>query len=170
MKEMRPVKPLATNHQETADREIVGTRVFNAPRDLVFQMWIDPEHLKNWWGPDGFSVTIHEINVHPGGHWRFIMHGPDGTDYKNHIVSLEIVRPERIVYKHEPEKVPDPVSFVTTVTFVEENGKTRLTMRAIFPSAAAREFVVTKYGAIEGMNQHLGRLGELLAKLTKEGA
>ena len=170
MKEMNPVNLHATNDQGTADREIVGTRVFNAPRDLVFQMWIDPEHLKNWWGPDGFSLTIHEIDVRPGGHWRFIMHGPDGADYKNHIVYIEIVRPERIVYKHEPEKGPDPVNFVTTVTFVEENGKTRLTMRAVFPSAAARKFVVTKYGAIEGMHQHLGRLGELLVKLTKEGA
>lgn len=66
--------------QETVDSEIVGTRLFSAPGDLVCQMWIDPEHLKKWWGPDGFSLTINEIDVRPVGHWRFVVHGTDGTD------------------------------------------------------------------------------------------
>lgn len=156
------------DHATTTGREIVGTRLFNAPRDLVFQMWIDPQHVGKWWGPAGFTITTQEMDVRPGGHWRFIMYGPDGTDYKNHIVYMEIAYPERLVYRHEPEPGTEPVRFETTVTFEDINGKTRLTMRALFPSAKAREFVITKYGAIEGMNQHLGRLDELLSQLQKE--
>lgn len=152
----------------TADREIVGTRLFDAPRDLVFQMWIDPQHVGKWWGPNGFRITTHEMDVRPGGHWRFIMHGPDGTDYKNHVIYIEIARPHRLVYKHVPEPGTEFVGFETTVTFEDINGKTRLTMRALLPSAKAREFVITKFGAVEGMKQHLGRLDELLSQLTKE--
>lgn len=153
---------------DTADREIIGERIFDAPRDLVFQMWIDPQHVGRWWGPNGFSITTREMDVRPGGHWRFTMHGPDGTDYQNHIVYIEITRPERLVYKHEPEPGTEAVGFETTVTFEDINGRTRLTMRALFPSAKSREFVITKYGAIEGMHQHLGRLEALISQLREE--
>ena len=161
------MRPQTKNSSATSDREIIATRLFDAPRELVFEMWTKQEHVAKWWGPNGFSLTIHEMEVKPGGHWRFIMHGPDGTDYKNHIVFVEIVRPERIVYNHVPEP-PDPVNFETTVTFENVAGKTRLTMRALFPSAKALEYVVTKYGAIEGMHQHLGRLEALLSDLRKD--
>ena len=85
---------------DTADWEIVTTRVFDAPREWVFQAWTDPKQLEIWWGPDGFTNTTHQINVRPGGVWRFIMHGPDGVDYSNRIDFEEIVKPERIVYSH----------------------------------------------------------------------
>lgn len=70
---------------DCADREVRVTRVINAPRDLVFELWVDPKHVGNWWGPKGFTVTTHAIDVRPGGVWRFVMHGPDGTDYPNEI-------------------------------------------------------------------------------------
>ncbi len=151
----------ATN---TADREIVITRVFDAPRELVFDAWIDPQHVASWWGPKGFTTTIHHMDVRPGGEWRFIMHGPDGIDYPNKIVYLEIARPERLVYDHGDEG--DPAHFRATVTFEKQGDKTRLTMRSLFRSAAARDEVVTKYHAIEGGNQTLDRFGEHLAKRT----
>src|SRR6185369_4961866 len=66
------------------DREIITARVVNAPRELVWQAWTDPKHLAAWFGPHGFRNTFHEFAPKPGGHWRFVMHGPDGTDYKNH--------------------------------------------------------------------------------------
>lgn len=106
------------------------------------------------------------MEARPGGDWRFIMHGPDGTDYRNHIVFAEIARPERIVYKHLPEKDTEPVSFETTVTFKELAGKTELTMRMLFPSAAALEYVVRTYGAIEGGKQTLGSLGDYVQTLA----
>jgi len=138
-------------------REIVITRLFNAPRDLVFAAWTDPAHIGRWFGPNGFTITMHEMDVRPGGHWRFIMHGPDGTDYLNENQYLEIVKPERLVYLHGP--VP---KFQATVTFENENGKTRLTMRTTFATAEEREWVVKTYHAIEGGKQTLARLAEFL--------
>ena len=161
------VSPRSANAgTEAADRELVFTRVFDAPRELVFEAWTDPKQIAQWWGPKGFTTTIHQMDVRPGGVWRLVMHGPDGIDYKNKIVFLEVVKPERLVYKHEPEKGSEPVNFEVTVIFAEESGKTRLTMRMVFPSAAARDHVVQKYGAIEGAKQTLERLAGLLAKMT----
>ena len=75
---------------------IVTTRVFDAPRDLVWAAWTDPAHLAQWWGPDGFTTTTSAYDLRPGGTWRFMMHGPDGSDYPNRITFDEIVRPERL--------------------------------------------------------------------------
>lgn len=146
----------------TADREIVVTRVLDAPRELVFEAWTDPEHIGSWWGPRGFTTTTHEMDVRPGGVWRLTMHGPDGTDYPNYIVYREVVRPERLAYAHGSQP-GEPADFDVTVTFADEGGKTRITMRSLFPSAAARDFVVKEYGAIEGAHQTLDRLQEHLA-------
>jgi len=144
---------------ETA-RAITVTRVFDAPRDLVFDAWADSKHLARWYGPSGFTITTHAMDFRPGGVWRFDMHGPNGVDYPNKITYLEIVKPERLVYDHGDQGTPG--YFQTTVTFAEEGGKTKLTMRLLFPSAAERETVVKTYHAIEGANQTLDRLGELL--------
>src|SRR5438128_10473572 len=78
----------------TADREIVVTRVFDAPRELVFEAWTDPTRVVQWWGPHGFTTTIHEMDVRPGGVWRFVMHGPDGTDYPNKVGFAEAAEPD----------------------------------------------------------------------------
>ena len=150
----------------TADREIVTTRDFDAPRELVFAAWTDAKHVSNWWGPNGFTTTTHVMDVRPGGEWRFIMHGPDGRDYPNRISYLEVARPERLVYKHGGEVELEPVDFHTTVTFTEVNGKTRVTMRAVFPSAEERDRVAREYGAVEGGQQTLARLAEHLAQST----
>jgi uncharacterized protein YndB with AHSA1/START domain len=146
----------------TCPWELVFKRVFDAPRELVFEAWTDPKHLVHWFGPRGFTSTIQEMDVRPGGVWRLVMHGPDGVDFHNKMVYLEVVKPERLVYKHQPEDGYEPVDFETTVTFLERGEKTELTMRMIFPSAAARDYVVKKHGAVEGANQTLARLAEHL--------
>jgi uncharacterized protein YndB with AHSA1/START domain len=148
----------------TDGREIVATRVFDAPRELVFAMWTDPKHVGKWWGPRGFTTTIQEMDVRPGGTWRLVMHGPDGRDYKNRIVYLEVLKPERLVYKHEPEEGSEPVSILVTVTFAAEGAKTRMHMQMLFPSAEELHRVEQKYGAIEGLQQTLSRLEEELGK------
>jgi uncharacterized protein YndB with AHSA1/START domain len=155
----------ASSAASTEDREIVATRVFDAPRDLVFKMWTDPEHIAKWWGPNGFTTTISEMDIRPGGNWRFVMHGPDGIDYKNRIVYLEITKPERLVYKHSPERDTEPVNFQVTVNFFEEGKKTKLTVQMLFPSPATREFVIKKHSAVEGLSQTLGRLEKHLAEM-----
>jgi uncharacterized protein YndB with AHSA1/START domain len=144
----------------TSDREIVATRVFDAPRELVFQMWTDPQHISNWYGPRGFTTTTHEMDVRPGGVWRHVMHGPDGTDYPNEIVYLEVVKPERLVYDH----VSEP-PFQTTVTFAERDGKTEVTARMLFESATLRNKVATEHHAVEGLHQTLERLAEQLLQM-----
>jgi uncharacterized protein YndB with AHSA1/START domain len=144
------------------EREIVITRLFDAPRELVFVAWTDPNHVVHWWGPHGFTNTIDEMDVRPGGVWRFVMHGPDGVDYQNQIVFVEIVKPERLLYTHGSGEPNDPDQFEVTVTFDDQDGKTALTMRMLFATAEARERVAG-FGAIEGGNQTLDRLAEYLA-------
>ena len=152
--------------REAGDREIAAVRIFDAPRDLVWTVWTDPEHIAKWWGPKGFTTTTYNMDVKAGGVWRFVMHGPD-RDYQNKITYLEVVKPERLVYKHggtgdKEDREIEPVSFQVTVTFAEQGGKTRVDMRMAFPSAKARDYVVKTYGAVEGLAQTLGRLEDYL--------
>ncbi len=103
----------------TLDREIVDTRLLDAPRELVWEVWADPKHIARWWGPNGFTTSIRQMNVRPGGAWRLVMHGPDGTDYNNKIVFVEVVKPERIVFRHTPDPKTETVNHQTTVTFAD---------------------------------------------------
>jgi uncharacterized protein YndB with AHSA1/START domain len=151
--------------ENTSDREITTTRVFDAPRDLVFSMYTEQEHIEKWWGPRGFRTTTSEMNVKPGGTWRFIMHGPDGRDYKNRIVYMEVDRPSLLVYKHDPEKGTEPVNFEVTITFIEKGDKTEVNVRMLFPSVTARDYVAKAHGAVEGLTQTMDRLGEHLMAL-----
>lgn len=160
---------MTNSARDTADREIVITRMIDAPRDLVFEVWTDAKHLAAWWGPTGFTTTTSAFDMRPGGVWRFVMHGPNGRDYQNRITYDEIVRPERIVYRHGGSDDVEPVQFQTTVTFEDIAGKTKLTMRALFPSAAERDRVVKEYGAVEGGEQTIGRLADYVAEMAAEG-
>ena len=145
------------------DREIAATRVLDAPRELVWKVWTDPTHIARWWGPKGFSTTTHSMDLRPDGVWRYVMHGPDGRDYHNRVTYLEVVEPERLVYKQGSEEDAE-VNHHVTVTFREQDGRTRIDMRMVFESAQARTHVVETYGAFEGLKQHLGRLEAYLAK------
>ncbi|RBP36139.1 uncharacterized protein YndB with AHSA1/START domain [Roseimicrobium gellanilyticum] len=149
-----------------ANRELINSRFFKAPRELVFEAWTKPEHVAHWYGPNGFTLTIHEMDVRPGGMWRYIMHGPDGTDYDNRVVYEEISHPERLVYLHGHDRDNDPEAFHVTVTFEEEDGGTRLTMRLVMATAEQREASV-KFGAVEGGNQTLSRLAAYLPTMAK---
>lgn len=150
----------------TADREIVITRVVDAPRELVWEAWTNPKHVVQWWGPRGFTTTIHKMDVRPGGVWQHVMHGPDGTDYPNKSVFIEVVKPERIVYSHGGGKKGGPgAQFRATWTFEQQDHKTKVTIRMVFPSAEERDQVVKVYGAIEGGNQTLERLAGHLATM-----
>ena len=155
-----------TNPSSTAAREIVTTRLIDAPRELVFEAWTDPQHVAHWFGPDGFVTTTISMDVRPGGVWRFTMRGPDGKDWPNVVTYEEVVRPERLVYLHGDEKEPD--MFHNTVTFDDEGGQTNLTMRAVFKTAAAREFVVRERGAVEGGQQTIARLERYVRSMARE--
>lgn len=143
--------------ESVAEREIVTTRILPSPRERVFEAFRDPHRLAQWWGPQGFTNTFEAFDFRPGGHWRFTMHGPDGTDYPNHSVFEEILAPERIVFRHLDEGHP----FQMTILLAEENGSTRLTWRMLHPTAEKcaqiRPFVA---GANE---QNFDKLEALLA-------
>lgn len=147
----------------TADREIVLTRLLKAPRELVFEVWTNPKHIDQWFGPTGFKTTTSSMDVRPGCVWRFVMQGM-GTDFHERIVYQEVVKPERLVYLHGEDKDNDPHAFHVTVTFATEGAFTRLTMRSVFPTAAARDYVVREHKAIEGGNQTMDKLEAYLAK------
>ena len=151
-----------------SDRALMFTRSFDAPRDLVWQAWTDPSQLARWWGPEGFSITTHEHKMQPNGIWRLTMHGPDGRDYDNRIVYLEVKPPERLVYKNSGEAGGRAVNFQTTVTFAEQDGVTTLTMRAEFSAAADLRYVIENFGADKGGEQTIGRLADHVAMLTSD--
>lgn len=148
---------------DTADREITASRVFEASRDLVWEVWTDPNHVARWWGPNGFTNTIHTMDVKPGGIWEFTMHGPDGVDYPNKISYLEVTRPKRLVYDNSKEGGPG--YHHVTVTFEEVRGKTRVTMRMLFKTAEERDRIVEKHNAVEGLNQNMDKLGQYLTTM-----
>jgi uncharacterized protein YndB with AHSA1/START domain len=153
------------DYVENVDKEIYSSRTFNAPRDLVWEVWTNPNHAALWWGPSGFTNTIYEMNVKPGGIFKLMMHGPDGVDYPNQISYIEVVKPERLVYNHG--NYENPEMFFVTINFLEDNGKTKITMRMLFKTVDARREVVEKYGALEGQKQHLDKLDAYLAKLQE---
>lgn len=146
----------------TADREVVVSRVFDAPPELVFSAFTEREHVENWWVPAG--TTIHEWDPIPGGLWRYSMPAPDGTQLPFRIKFIEIARPTKLVYDYatDADLAPDPVR--TTVTFDEQDGKTRVTLQLVFATAAAYQEAL-KYGAVGGAKMALEALAKHLATI-----
>ncbi len=140
-------------------RELVLTRVFDAPRELVYRAWTDPKHLSQWWGPRGFTTKIHEMDVRPGGVWSYAMRGPNGIDYPFEGVYVEVVEPERLVFDGWIHASAEQRVW-TEVGFAEREGKTEVTVRQVygFESDATR-------GAPVGWNQQMDRLAEFLAQV-----
>jgi uncharacterized protein YndB with AHSA1/START domain len=160
--------------------EFLISRLLDAPRALVFRAWTDPKHMAQWWGPHGFTNPVCEMDVRPGGAYRIVMRGADGTDYPITGVYREIVAPERLVMTLDCSEHPEawhdlvkpnrrkeernPVGeMLQTVTFEDQGGKTKLTIRTRFNTVAIRDAMV-KMGMTEGWTQSLERLEALLAK------
>jgi uncharacterized protein YndB with AHSA1/START domain len=141
--------------------ELLLTRTFNAPRKLVFKAWTDPKHLAQWWGPRGFTTNIREMDVRPGGVWRYAMRGPDGKEYPFDGVYVEVVEPERLVFDGSIHASSEQRVW-TEVTFADREGKTDVTVCQLFSfeSDATR-------GASIGWNQQLDRLAEFLPNSAK---
>jgi uncharacterized protein YndB with AHSA1/START domain len=152
---MNPEKHPQSN---SATREITTTRIFDAPRELVFDAWTDAEQISKWWGPVGFTTTTSRMDARTGGVWEHVMRGPNGVDYKNKISYVEVTRPERIIYDH----VSGPL-FRSTALFEDLGGKTRLTVTMVFGSAELRDRVAKEFKAVEGLEQTLSRLADHVA-------
>lgn len=141
----------------TADREFYVVHLYSAAPQQLWQAWTNPDHIKNWWGPEGFTNTIHTMEIKPEGLWEFVMHGPDGTNFNNRSVFKEIVEPSRIVFEHQSAP-----KFITTVTFEPQGDKTLLTWHMLFESAELREQVINVFKADVGLQQNIEKLERYL--------
>ncbi len=159
---------MVNNNLETIidNNKVIFKKYFDSPRELVFEAWSSPDHAAQWWGPDGFTLTTHNMNFSNGGFWRFTMHGPDGRDYVNTIQFIKIDRPNLILYRHFGEETDaGGIHFQTRISFKEAPGGTNLEIEMEFPSKEELELVAREYGAIEGGQQHLTRLGKYVDSL-----
>jgi uncharacterized protein YndB with AHSA1/START domain len=156
---MAASNPKSSAAKDTSDREIVITRVFDAPQDLLWEVFTNSEHLAQWWGPGGCTNTFQEISVKPGGVWRWVMRWPNGTEYQNKVIFDEVIKPERLVYTYMSDP---PCQNITT--FTARGEKTEMHFRMIFESAAERD--KRKSGAMYGLTQTLDRLGEYLKQVS----
>lgn len=141
------------NANDIAGRELSISRLIDAPVELLWEVWTDPEHLKHWWGPEGFTNTISEMDVRPEGEFNLVMHGPDGTDYNNRSVFKEVILHKKIVYEHTSGP-----NFTATITFEARGDKTFLHWHSLFKSREQLVEVVKKFKADEGMKQNVARL------------
>ena len=146
-----------------SDREILITREFDAPRDLVFKAMTDPDLIPRWWGPRTYTTTVDKMDVRPGGTWRFILRKSDGTEEGFRGEYREVVAPERIVQTFEWEPMAGHIS-VETATFTERDGRTLLTVRSQFSSVEERDGMVQS-GMETGLRETHDRFAELLAEL-----
>lgn len=135
--------------------ELITSRIYDVPRELAFAAWTTPDQLAEWWGPEGFTNTFHEIDYSPGGLWRLTMHGPDGTDYPNRNTFIEIVPNERIVLEHA-----EAPAFRVTALFEDAEGGTRVTFRQCFRHAEELEPI--RVMCENSNEQNLDRLGRVL--------
>jgi uncharacterized protein YndB with AHSA1/START domain len=149
------------SNSSTKDREITISRTLNAPVELVWEVWTKPEHIANWWGPNGFTNTISKMDVNPGGEWSLTMHGPDGTDYKNESIFKEIIQHKKIVYQH----VSSP-HFISTIEFEAQGEQTHLKWHMLFETTEEFIRVVKTFKADEGLKQNVEKLDVYLAKMS----
>ena len=152
------------------DREIVISRLIDAPRSLVYAAWADPEQIGVWFGPDGFAIETKEIDLRAGGIWRFDMVAPDGTRYTNRMRFLRMDAPAFIEVEHGGDEDDDPGRFRMLLTFDEQDdGKTVLTLRQMHPTKARRDGAIG-FGAVEYGGPTLAKLAAHVAKVRGEAA
>lgn len=140
----------------TSNRELKISRILHAPIELVWEVWTKPEHIQNWWGPNGFTTTIHQMQLEADSEWLLTMHGPDGKDYPNKSVFKEIIPQKKIVFRHF-----NP-NFTTTVEFEAQGATTLLQWHMLFDSAKEFEAVVQTFKADIGLKQNIDKLENYL--------
>ncbi len=158
----RSLKEFVETRSSSIDRTMAATRILNAPREIVWKALTDPEHIKHWWGPNGFSLTTHEFEMRTGGKWNFTMHGPDGTDYRNEMVFEELVPMERIVFTHGPAP-----KFQMFISLHDQGDKTELHWRNVFESAEDYKRAVDVFHAVEGLQQNADKLHAYINSLKQ---
>lgn len=132
--------------------------LLKAPTDIVWEMWANPEHISNWWGPNGFTNAIHKMDFKEEGEWNLTMHGPDGKNYPNRSIFKEIIPFKKIVFEHfHPH-------FITTVLFESENSETLLDWTLLFDSEEMFDIIVKAHKADEGQKENIEKLEKYLSE------
>jgi uncharacterized protein YndB with AHSA1/START domain len=150
---------------EAQKPDLVLTRVFDAPRELVFKAWTDPKHLAQWFGPHGFTNPVCEVDLRPGGIWRHVMRGPDGSDYPMMSVFQEVLPPERLVFtSYVPDREKPLFEILNTVTFTAEGSKTKVSLRANVLKSTP-EAAPMLAGMEAGWTQSFERLAKFVEKV-----
>ena len=159
-------------HLDGEPTELITTRVFAAPRSVVYECWATPAHLEHWWGPNGFTTKVHEMDLRPGGVWTLTMYGPDGGEYPNKSRFTKVIPGERIEFSHgggrKDAEMPG-ANFDATILFADEpSGGTRVTLCHHFRSVADRDLIVKTYGAAEGARQTLNKFATYLVDRAQQ--
>ncbi|HYM57584.1 MAG TPA: SRPBCC family protein [Solirubrobacteraceae bacterium] len=162
MTDQNQTAPAAATVTTPTDREIHVERVFDAPRERVFATFTDPKLIPEWWGPLGVTTVVDQMDVRPGGTWRFVVHNSDGSETAFRGTYREITPPDRIVQTFEWEGMPGHVS-VETAEFADLGGRTKVTTTSIFHTQEERDGMLSS-GMERGMNETYARLDELLAR------
>lgn len=146
---------------EISNRELKISRLLNAPIELVWKVWTDPDHIKNWWGPNGFNNTIHKMDFKVEGEWNLTMHGPDGTNFPNRSIFKEIIPHKKIVFEHfNPH-------FIATLLFESKGERTLINWSSLFDTSEMRETIIKAHKADEGMKQNVEKLEKYLQQQLK---
>ncbi len=147
---------------ETKNRTLQTTGIFKVSIGLMWEVWTNPNHILNWWGPTGFTTTINKMEVKEGGEWNLTMHGPEGANYPNRSVFKEIVPFKKIVFEHfNPH-------FMTTVVFESKGDETLIDWSLLFDTAEMHDIVVKAHKADEGQKQNMEKLEKYLISLSGE--
>jgi uncharacterized protein YndB with AHSA1/START domain len=154
-----------TTFTRPSDREIEMTRLFDAPRELVFEAFTNPEHVPHWFGPRGWSVPVCEIDLRPGGAWRYVLRGPNDEEMGMSGVYQEIAPPERVITTESFHDYPG--ESLNTLALTEKGGKTRYTVTVLYPNKETRDAVLAT-GMSEGVAETLERLAEHLETLEEQ--
>jgi len=152
-----------------ARQEVIITRLFDAPRELVFKLWTDPEYVERWWGPKGFTNPVCQLDARVGGSIRIVMQGPDGTKYPTRGIFKELVEPEKVVFVSikEDDFGNAQLEVLNTAVFMEENGKTKMYFTAVV-TMSTPEACGSVEGMNQGWNQSIDRLEETTAALVNQ--
>jgi uncharacterized protein YndB with AHSA1/START domain len=147
----------AGNNKE--GRFIRLTKLLNTPVEKVWEVWSNPEHIKHWWGPNGFTNTITKMDLQPGGEWLLVMHGPDGTDYDNRSVFTEVVANKKIAYEHLSGH-----HFIATIEFEAQGNNTLMHWEMLFPTKEEYHQFVHEYKVGESLQQNIERLAQYIER------
>jgi len=139
---------------------LITTKVTDATPEQIWDAWNDPEKVAKWWGPAGFKSTVEELDVREGGKFKVVMHGPDGVDYPNVYVFDKVDKPYQLIYTNEGSKQFGLEPFQSVIDLESINGKTKVTLKMLFPSEEEKQKHVQQFRAVEGSRELLERLAD----------